>query len=113
MRISPARFIVAALLATGFAGASAQDSAGNAPVRVYDAGELTPARYTVLERIWTGTWRASFWVPEYDSAEAAAAALTSKAASLGANGVVNLQCLNDANGFGSGYFCYGLAIQLK
>ena len=88
-------------------------AADAAPVRVFDAGELTPDRYTVIERIWTGTWRASFWVPSHEDAGAAVAALTSKAANLGANGVVNLHCVNDTGGWGGGYTCYGLAIQLK
>ena len=108
-----ARFIAVMLLAMAGAGVSAQDRAENAPLRVFDPGELTPDRYTVIERVWTGTWRASFWIPSHEDAGAAAAALTSKAASLGANGVVNLHCLNDAGGWGSGYYCYGLAIKVR
>ena len=108
-----ARFIAVMLLAMAGAGVSAQDRAENAPLRVFDAGELPPDRYTVIERVWTGTWRASFWIPGHEDAGAAAAALTSKAASLGANGVVNLHCLNDAGGWGGGYYCYGLAIKRK
>ena len=53
-----------------------------APVRVYDTGELTLDRYTVVERLWTGTWRATFWVPTHDDPASAIAALTSKAADL-------------------------------
>jgi uncharacterized protein YbjQ (UPF0145 family) len=84
-----------------------------APFRVFDTGELTPDRYTVIERLWTGTWRASFRVPRHADAGSAIAALTSNAASLGADGVVNLHCLNDTGGWGGGYYCYGLAIKLK
>jgi hypothetical protein len=103
-------FTATALLAPACTGALAQ---GSVPVTVFDAGALTPDRYTVIERIWTGTWRAPFWFPGYDDAGAAVAALTSKAGSLGANGVVNLHCLNDARGWGGGYLCYGLAVKLK
>lgn len=113
MRKPLTRFIAAALLAIAGAGATAQDRAENAPVRVFDAGELTPDRYTVIERLWTGTWRASFWIPTHDDAGSAIAALTSKAESLGADGIVNLHCVNDAGGWGGGYYCYGLAIKLK
>jgi uncharacterized protein YbjQ (UPF0145 family) len=84
-----------------------------APLRVFDAGELTLDRYTVVKRLWTGALRASFWLPSYDDAATAIAALTSKARSLGADGVVNLHCLNDNTGWGGGYICYGLAIKLK
>ena len=88
-------------------------AADAAPVRVFDAGELTLARYTVVKRIWTQTWRSAFWVSTYGDAADAIAALTSKAADTGADGVVNLHCLNDTGGWGGGYFCYGLAIKLK
>jgi hypothetical protein len=89
--------------------ASAQDR----PIRIFDTGELTFDRYTVVERLWTGTWRASFWVPTHVDPSSAIAALTSKAADLGADGVVNLHCVNDVGGWGGGYYCYGLAIKLK
>jgi hypothetical protein len=95
------------LLLSGLVAGTAGASSG-APVRVFDAGELTPDRYTVIERIWTGTLRTLFWLPSHDDAGAAVAALTDKAASLGADGVVNLHCLNDG-----GYYCYGLAVKLK
>jgi len=110
MRRLSACFIVTALSTMAVTTALAQD---RAPVRVFDAGELAPNRYTIVERIWTGTWRAPFWLPSYDDASAAVDALTDKAASLGANGVVNLHCVNDARGWGGGYLCYGLAIKLK
>jgi hypothetical protein len=101
-------FWLLALLAAGTALA-----AEPAPVRVFDAGELTLDRYTVVKRLWTGTWRASFWVPEYGDAAAAISAITEEARSLGADGVVNLHCLNDAGGWSAGYLCYALAIKLK
>ncbi len=83
------------------------------PVKVFDATELALHRYTVVKRIWTQTWRTAFWVSNYDDASDAIAALTSKAADEGANGVINLHCLNDTGGWGGGYFCYGLAIKLQ
>lgn len=110
---TPLICFAAALLFLAAANAMAQDRADTPPLRVFDAGELTPDRYSVVKRLWTGTWRASFWVPGHDDASAAVAALTQEAASLGAHGVVNLHCLNDTGGWGGGYFCYGLAIKLK
>jgi len=82
-------------------------------VKVFDATELPLSRYTVVKRIWTQTWRSAFWVSTYDDASDAIAALTSKAADEGADGVINLHCLNDTGGWGGGYFCYGLAIKLR
>ncbi|MND00255.1 hypothetical protein D3C83_188000 [compost metagenome] len=57
--------------------------------------------------------RASFWIPEHDDAATAIGALTGKARDLGADGIVNLHCLNDAGGWSAGYLCYGLAVKLK
>jgi hypothetical protein len=88
-------------------------SAGESPVRIFDTGELTLDRYTVVERLWTGTWRAAFWIPTHGDAGSAIADLTSKAADLGADGVVNLHCVNDTGGIGRGYYCYGLAIKIR
>ena len=82
-------------------------------VTVFDATELTLDRYTVLKRIWTQTAHAAFWVPTHENRADAVAELTSRAAEEGADGVINLHCLNDTGGWGGGYFCYGLAIKLK
>ena len=84
-----------------------------APVKVFEAGELTLGGYTVVKRIWVDTWRSAFWISTHDNAGAAIAALTAETAGLGADGVINLHCLNDAGGRGGGYFCYGFAIKLK
>lgn len=96
------------------AGANALDAAAETGgVRVFEAGELSLDRYTVIERLWTGTWRAAFWLPSYDDAGAAITALTNEAGRLGADGVTNLHCLHDSGGMSGGYICYGLAIKLK
>lgn len=100
---------VAAMACLSFVAAAAVAE----PVRVFDAGELAFARYTVVKRLWTGSWRASFWIPSHGDAGSAIAELTAEAGSLGADGVVNLHCLNDSGGWGGGYTCYGLAIKLK
>lgn len=92
--------------------AQAQETTEPPPIRVYEASELTLASYTVVKRIWTGTWWGSFIVPSHDELARAIESLKDKAADVGADGVVNLSCLNDAAWDGR-YFCYGLAIKLK
>ena len=84
-----------------------------ARVKVFDATQLTLDRYTVVTRVWTQSWRSAFWVPEYGTAADAIEALTSKATDAGADGVINLNCLYDKDGWGAGHLCYGLAIKLK
>ena len=103
-----------AMCALVAASAWAQQPAGGAAVRVFDATELTPDRYTIVKRLWVGSWRSSLWVPSHRDSGAAIAALTSEAARLGADAIINLACLNDQRAWlDRGYFCYGLAIKLK
>lgn len=113
MRISLPGLVMAGVMGLTAVQVLAQQTATARAVPVYDAGELTLDRYSVIERLWTGSWRASFWVPTHDEPAAAIAALTSRAAALGADGVTHLHCVNDRGGWGGGYYCYGLAIRLK
>ena len=106
--------VAAATLAGALCFEAGAALSADAPrVRVFDATQLTLDRYTVVKRIWTQTWRAAFWIPEYDNAADATAALLRRAADEGADAVIDLHCLNDKNGWGAGTFCYGLAIKLK
>jgi hypothetical protein len=111
--LKPTRsLIAAAILAFPCAPAVAQDRAEPPPIRIYDAAELTLASYTVVKRIWTGTWWASFAVPTHVDMASAIEALKARAADAGADGVTNLVCLSEAP-WDDRYFCYGLAIRLK
>jgi hypothetical protein len=106
------KFAMAACLSLVLVTAGAQAMESTA-VRVYDAGELPLNRYSVIDRLWTGTWRSAFWLPAYDDAGSAISALTTEAGRRGADGVINLHCLHDEGGMTGGYICYGLAIKLK
>lgn len=97
------------LLLALWVGAGAARAADATPVKVYDPGELTLDRYTVVKRLWTGTWWSAFWISSYDEVGDAVQSLTSKAAGLGADGITNLHCVNDSGS----YLCYALAIKLK
>jgi len=110
----PARSFVVALALTlpGAIAMAQEDKPEPPPIKIYEASELTLASYTVVKRIWTGTWYASFMVPSHEDLPSAIEALKSKAADAGADGVVNLSCLNDA-AWDTRYYCYGLAIKLK
>ena len=109
--------ILAALAVSGavLPQAAASETPG-AAVRIYEAGALAPDRYTVVEHLWAESWRSAFWVPAHAESGNAIAALQQEAAHLGADGIVNLNCLNEGGGWFSGkdaYFCYGNAIKLK
>ena len=102
------------VLATGFlmaamTGAGPGLGADERTVKVYDPAEMPPSRYTVVKRLWTQDWQSMFWLPGYRDAGAAVSDITKEAASVKADGVVNLNCLKD----GDYYTCYALAIKLK
>jgi hypothetical protein len=101
-----------ALIAGSISVAAAQGSVGP---RIYLVGEITYDRYTVLERIWVESWQTVFDVPAHVSEAAAIEALKEEATRRGADGIVNLHCLNDSGAlFGrAGHFCYANAIKLK
>ncbi len=91
----------------------AQDAAAVAPIRVYAPGEISPDRYRVLQRLWVDSWRSAFRVPSYDDPAAAFQALVDAANRVGADGLVNVQCLSGGMLLdGAAHFCYGNAIRL-
>jgi hypothetical protein len=104
----------AALCAVAAINAGAQEPVRGAPLRVFDATELTPDRYTVIKRIWVENWRSSFGIRAASDSGAAIAALTAEAVRVGADAITNLTCMNDQRAwFDRGYYCYGLAIKLR
>ena len=105
---------IAGVLCVTAANAMAQNLASQAPLRVYDATELTPDRYTVIKRLWVESWRTAIGIPGNADSGAAIAALSAEASRLGADALTNLSCLNDQRAWlDRGYFCYGLAIKLR
>lgn len=107
------RITVAALACALGIAAWTAGAAEPARVRVFDAGELSQDSYTVVKRLWTGTWRAAFWIPQHEDTASAISELVSQAADAGADGIINLHCLYDPNNVGEDYYCYALAIKMK
>jgi len=104
--------ICAAVLAAALSGCASTKAED---VRVYDPAELVQNQYETVARLWVGSWRTAFWVPTYSSAEDGVAALRDKAASLGANGLINVACYPGAGQFFIGsdaFVCYGNAIKV-
>src|SRR5260221_14649889 len=84
-------------------------------VKVYTPAQLRQGEYETVKRLWVETWRTPFRVPSYSSAKDGVAALQDKAAALGANGLINVDCYGDKGflSFGSQAFtCYGKAIKV-
>jgi hypothetical protein len=106
--------LAAVLAAVACGGAVAQEPLRQAPLRTFDATQITPDRYTVIGRLWVDSWRTAFDVPTHAESSAALAQLSDEAVKRGADALTNVVCLNDDRAwFQRGYFCYGLAIKLK
>jgi len=110
-------FIVG-LCALSVAQACAQDNVVSSPQqpRIFLPGELTPSRYVVIRHLWVEPWRSAVSVPTHKDSGAAIADVLAETRKLGADGVINLICLNDrgTSAYGeSAFFCYGDAVKLK
>ena len=71
-------------------------------VKVYTPAQLKQGEYQTVARLWVETWRPAFWVPSYSSPKDGIAAMQDKAAGLGANGLINVDCYG-----GRGLFSFG------
>ena len=104
--------ISVALSAAVFAGCT---SIKAEDVKVYRSAQLKQGEYETVKRLWVETWRTPFWVPSYSSREDGIAAMRDKAAGLGANGLINVDCYGDKGPFSFGsqsFTCYGKAIKV-
>ena len=122
MKLRRSRFfaLVAAVYAlSAGAGIAQSDADKRAPeVRLYKLGELNAIRYDVVSRLWVDSWRSAFWLPTYPSQEQALAASQSEAARLGADGLINVLCLDQGRSKWSSstdpaIVCYGIAIRVR
>jgi hypothetical protein len=110
--VAPA--VLAVFLVQAPLPAMAQEPLRQAPLRTFDATQLTPDRYTVVGRLWVDSWRTAFDVPVHPESSAALTQLSDEAVRLGADALTNVVCLNDDRAwFKRGYFCYALAVKLK
>ena len=108
-RIAAISVAMSAAVFAGCAALKAED------VKVYAPAQLRQGEYETVERLWVETWRTPFRVPGYSSREDGIAAMRDKAAGLGANGLINVDCYGDKGLFSFGsesFFCDGKAIKV-
>jgi len=87
-------------------------------VKVYGSGSLTVSQYEVVRRLWADSSRAAFWLPTYSSEAEGIASLQTEAGSLGAEGLINVICMDQVRSQWSwsserAVLCYGEAIRLR
>jgi len=85
-------------------------------LKIYTFGEVTGSGYEVVGRPWVDSWRSAYSVPTFPSREQAVAALRTEAARHGADGLVNVSCLDQGRWKWSSntepaFLCYGVAIR--
>ena len=87
-------------------------------VRVYESNNLSANQYEILRRLWVDSWRSAFWLPTYPSETEGIASLQAEASRLGADGLINVVCLDQgpskwSSSTGPRVLCYGNAIRLR
>jgi uncharacterized protein YbjQ (UPF0145 family) len=109
--------LLACVAVAGCAGSGKKQPAASggkaSQVQVYNTTQLVPSQYTVVQRLWIDGWRSNLTYPTYRSVENGIEAMREKAADAGANGLLNVMCM-DATGYSKGrLLCYGDAIKFN
>ena len=87
-------------------------------IRIYTPGEISMSQIEVVGRPWVDTWRSAFWLPTFATEEQAVEALKVEAARRGADGLANVNCLDQGRWQWSSskepaILCYGIAIRVR
>jgi hypothetical protein len=89
-----------------------------ADVTVYKVDQRVGQSYDIVRRLWTESWRTAFWAPTFPSEDEAIASMRAEAARMGADGLVNVNCLDQGRSAWSqspepALLCYGIAVRLR
>ncbi len=93
--------------------------AARTAVKVYGTGQQPAvSQYEVVRHIWVDSGRTAFSVPTYPSEAVGTAALQAEAARWGADGLINVVCLDQGHPKWSSstepaVLCYGNAIRMR
>ena len=87
-------------------------------VKVYEPGQIAQGQYDRVRYLWVDSWRTAFWLPSASSESEGIALLQAEAARLGANGLINVSCLDQGHPMWSwsqepSILCYGNAIRVR
>ena len=87
-------------------------------LKLYTFGEINPTGYEVVGRPWIDSWRSAYRAPTFPSREQAIAALRTEAVRRGADGLLNVSCLDQghwkwSSNTAPAFLCYGIAIRSR
>jgi len=109
--------IVLSAAAAGCASKPAVKGAKVAPseVRVYATPDLLASQYTLVERVWTDSWRTNITYPSFDKDADGIDAMKRVASKAGANALIHVICLDARSKPSSSpsLYCYGDAIRVN
>src|SRR6185295_179435 len=90
-----AALVAVAVYALGGCASAPKDTATpDAEVKVYRPGQIVPSQYESVRYLWVDSWRTAFWLPSAATEAEGTALLQAKASSLGANGLINVVCID-------------------
>lgn len=122
MKLSSCGALAACVLA-GCASTPPADAGKDATaVAVYTSTELAGKPYDIIGHVWVDSWRTAFRLPTYPTPEEAVSSMKIEAARLGADGLVNVVCLDQGRRewFSiqiekqePAFLCYGGAIRMR
>lgn len=83
-------------------------------MKMYRLGDASVGPYEVVSRPWVDSTRSALRLPTFPTEEQAIAALRTEAARRGADGLLNVTCLDQNRpGAEPAFLCYGIGIKLQ
>jgi len=87
-------------------------------VKIYEPAQLAQGQYELVRYLPVDSWRTAFLLPTYSSQAEGIASLQADATRLGANGLINVSCLDQGSSIWSwsrepSVLCYGNAIRMR
>lgn len=113
---------VAAALLLGVAGCASKSkpvaSKATVPpseIKVYQTPDLLNNQYTLVEHVWTDSWRSNFTFPSFSTEADGIDAMKRAASSAGANALIHVICLDTRSkpSQSLNLICYGDAIRVN
>ena len=89
-----------------------------AEIKVYKPADLSGVSYESVGHVWVDSWRTAFFPPTYPGESEALRSLRAEAARLGANGLVNVVCLDQSvpkkpGNAEAALLCYANAVRVR
>jgi len=87
-------------------------------VKIYEPAQLAQGQYELVRYLPVDSWRTAFLLPTYSSQAEGIASLQADATRLGANGLINVSCLDQGSSIWSwsrepSVLCYGNALRVR